>query len=83
MIWYFRFHRGGLAKSLATEIHGTKEEIIAHIKKDFARMGGVSDLQCEFYGLDDRLARYHDTYIVTGVYADGKRYPIGFASGYI
>lgn len=78
---YFRFHRGGLAKSLATEINGTKEEIIAHIKENFAEMGGISNLQCEFYGHDDRLARYHNTYIVTGVYADGKRAPIGFSNG--
>ncbi|MDE5987053.1 MAG: hypothetical protein K2H16_07245 [Prevotella sp.] len=78
---YFRFHCGGLAESLATEIHGTKEEIINYIQKDFADWGGISDLQCEFYRHDSRVKRYYDTYIVTGIYADGKRSPIGFASG--
>lgn len=80
---YFRFHRGGLTESLTTEICGTKETIISYIQKDFANMGSISDLRCEFYGHDNRngMERYHDTYIVTGIYYDGKRYPIGFSSG--
>lgn len=81
--FYFRFHRGGLAESLATEIHGTAEEIILRIKKEYRTFANY--LNCKFYSHDNRVDRYKETYIVTedaSCWDDSCDEPvIGFASG--
>lgn len=74
----FRFHKGSLADSLATEIQvDSLQEIMLEIYEDGWEAGSLT---CEYYGKDDRTDGYPDTYIVTGTYR-GRRVPVGFSDG--
>lgn len=77
----FRYHRGSLADSLATEIQvNSLQDIEDDCNKECECIFSVSNLECEFYSNDYRAAGYPLTYIVTGESAhDGKRYTIGFS----
>ena len=77
----FRYHRGSLEDSLATEMQvNNLQDIENDCNSNYECIFRVSNLQCEFYSTDYRPAGYPLTYIVTGEYAhNGKRYPIGFS----
>lgn len=70
----FRFHKGSLADSLATEIQVNS---LREIPRDWWEEGSLT---CEYYGKDNRTDGYPDTYIVTGIYR-GRRVPVGFSDG--
>lgn len=77
----FRFHRGSLADSKATEIvinslAELEGFVNIHSDSDFE----ISNLQCEYYGYDYRPGGYPMTHIVTCEYAHlTGRYPLGFS----
>lgn len=77
----FRYHRGSLADSLATEIQvNSLQDVEDDCNSTYECIFQVSKLECEFYCNDYRAAGYPVTYIVTVEYAhNGKRYPIGFS----
>lgn len=77
----FRYHRGSLADSLATEINvSSLQDVEDDCNAECEHCFQVKNLKCEFYSNDYRAAGYPVTYIITGEYAhNGKRYPIGFS----
>lgn len=80
----FRFHRGGLAESLATQI---KVRNLKDVEK--ASNGQypkespfiVKDLKCEYYGKDDRQGAYPQTYLITArnEYEPRERFVLGMS----
>lgn len=81
----FRYHRGSLADSLATEIQvNSLQDIEDDFNSTCERIFQVSKLECEFYGNDYRAAGYPVTYIITIEYAhNGERYPLGFSDEFL
>lgn len=81
----FRFHRGSLADSKATEIEVNSlqelEEFVNHHSDCIFR---VTKLFCGFYGMDDRPGGYPITYIVMAEYAhESGEYPLGFSDEFL
>ena len=78
----FRFHRGSLAESLATEIEvNSLSDITGEgIKGVYGLNNKFIDFKCEYYGADSRSEGYPSTYIVTALYmGTGQRVPLGFS----
>ena len=69
----FRYHRGNIYDSLATEI---KVNCLKDIAKDMVFPD--AKLHCEFYCNDSREIGYKETYIVTGKRC-GQTIVIGFS----
>ena len=77
----FRFHRGSLADSKATEIEvGSLQELMDYYNNEVHRFFRATKLKCKYYGTDDRPGGYPMTHIVTCEYAHMTgRYPLGFS----
>lgn len=65
----FRWHRGGLAESMATMVEDTPEKIRGLVRQQFP-----GEITSQFYTRDDRIG--WDTHIVL---SDGQA--VGFANG--
>ena len=77
----FRFHRGSLADSKATEIEvNSLKELMDYYNSHADEIFRITKLSCEYYGRDDRPNGYPLTYMVKCVYAhDSVEYPLGFS----
>ena len=77
----FRFHRGSLADSKATEIQvNSLKELEKFVNLHSDSVFKISNLKCEYYGYDNRPGGYPMTHIVTCEYAHMTgRYPLGFS----
>lgn len=77
----FRFHRGSLADSKATEIEvNSLKELMDYYNSHADKIFRITKLSCEYYGRDDRPNGYPLTYMVKCVYAhDSGEYPLGFS----
>lgn len=77
----FRFHRGSLADSKATEIEvNSLQELMDYYNSHADEIFRITKLSCEYYGRDDRPNGYPLTYMVKCVYAhDSGEYPLGFS----
>ena len=77
----FRFHRGSLADSKATEIEvNSLQELMDYYNIHADEIFRITKLSCEYYGRDDRPNGYPLTYMVKCVYAhDSGEYPLGFS----
>lgn len=77
----FRFHRGSLADSKATEIEvNSLQELMDYYNIHADKIFRITRLSCEYYGRDDRPNGYPLTYMVKCVYAhDSGEYPLGFS----
>lgn len=77
----FRFHRGSLADSKATEIEvNSLQELMDYYNSHADEIFRITRLSCEYYGRDDRPNGYPLTYMVKCVYAhDSGEYPLGFS----
>ena len=77
----FRFHRGSLADSKATEIEvNSLQELMDYCNSHADEIFRITKLSCEYYGRDDRPNGYPLTYMVKCVYAhDSGEYPLGFS----
>ena len=77
----FRFHRGSLADSKATEIEvNSLQELMDYYNSHADEIFRITRLSCEYYGKDDRPNGYPLTYMVKCVYAhDSGEYPLGFS----
>lgn len=77
----FRFHRGSLADSKATEIEvNSLKELMDYYNSHADEIFRITKLSCEYYGRDDRPNGYPLTYIVKCVYAhESGEYPLGFS----
>lgn len=73
----FREHIGGLRESLETIIEVNS---LADIQNHFSKKEIITDLKCQYHGMDERLQGWNDTYMITAIWSDGKRYPIGFTN---
>lgn len=77
----FRFHRQLLADSKDTEIKvNSLAELEEFVNLHADSVFKISNLQCEYYGTDDRPGGYPMTHIVTCEYAHiTGRCPLGFS----
>ena len=77
----FRFHRGSLADSKATEIEvNSLQELMDYYNSHADEIFRITKLSCEYYGRDDRPNGYPLTYMVKCVYAhESGEYPLGFS----
>lgn len=77
----FRFHRGSLADSKATEIViNSLAELEEFVNMHADSVFKISNLKCEYYCYDNRPGCYPMTHIVTCEYAhETGLYPLGFS----
>ena len=77
----FRFHRGSLADSKATEIEvNSLQELMDYYNSHADEIFRITKLSCEYYSRDDRPGGYPMTYIVMVEYAhESGEYPLGFS----
>ena len=77
-----RFHRGGLAESMATMFEPKDWQDFCEHCKEESEFILTDSIKCEHYcGADDRIG-WKDTWIITAKYnyeADSYDYPIGFS----
>lgn len=81
----FRFHRGNLKESKATEIKiDSLKELEEVANAAYKGVFQVKDLACHYYGMDSRPQGYPMTHIVTAIHLpDGIRYPLGFSDEFL
>lgn len=77
----FRFHRGSLADSKATEIEvNSLQELMDYYNSHADEIFRIKKLSCEYYSRDDRPDGYPLTYMVMCEYAHGSdEYLLGFS----
>lgn len=77
----FRFHRGSLAESKATEIEvGSLQELMDYYNSHADEIFRIIKLSCEYHSRDDRPNGYPLTYMVKCEYAhESGEYPLGFS----
>lgn len=77
----FRFHRGSLADSKATEIEvNSLQELMDYYNSHADEIFRITKLSCEYYSQDDRPGGYLLTYMVKCEFAhESGEYPLGFS----
>ena len=76
-----RFHRGSLSDSLQTLFKPQDyKDFLKHCSESFPNIDLDSIKSELYYNLPDTRVNWDRTYIITAIWPDGGRYPLGFSN---